>query len=250
MNKGGFKMQTVLELKAVTKKFNGQTILNPIDLTIQQNDFIAVIGKSGSGKSTLLRMIAGLSAPSSGSIWQNQQRVTTTNAMTRIMFQNPRLLPWKTVAQNLSIGQAKITSEQLATTLAQVDLTANQHQYPLTLSGGQQQRVALARILLHHPELLLLDEPFGALDAFTRQSMQQLIENLWKAQQLTALLVTHDIEEAVALASKIVIVGQQQLLQEIPINLPRPRDRHSPAFKAIVQQIISQLETSQVQPAG
>ncbi len=173
-----------------------------MQLDISKGEFVSIVGKSGCGKSTLLRLVAGLDEPTQGTIQIKHSPVSGIAKDVRIMFQNGRLLPWKTVLQNVRLGLKEGGTNKALKALEQVQLIERKNEWPSVLSGGQQQRVSLARALVHSPLLLLLDEPLGALDALTRLEMQQLIENLWKEKQFTAILVTHDIEEAVTLSKK------------------------------------------------
>ena len=198
-------VKPILELSNIRKEFDGIEVLKKIDLKINKGDFIAVVGKSGCGKSTLLRMIAGLEPASSGKLIVNGNELKGRNQLAKIMFQDGRLLPWKKVIDNVTLGlKSDEQKKQIPKILEQVGLADRVKSWPSELSGGQKQRVALARALIHEPELLLLDEPLGALDALTRLEMHGLIENLWREKQLTAVLVTHDVEEAVALADRVI----------------------------------------------
>ncbi|WP_126429162.1 ATP-binding cassette domain-containing protein [Brevibacillus marinus] len=230
-----------VELKKLTKRFGEQTVLQEMDLYVKPGDFVAIVGKSGCGKSTLLRLLAGLEQPSSGEVCVDGQPLKGLNSEARIMFQDARLLPWKTVIDNVGIGlkgEWKTKAEKL---LAQVGLADRANEWPAVLSGGQRQRVALARALVTEPHLLLLDEPLGALDALTRIEMQRLIEQIWSQQKFTALLVTHDVEEAVALADRVVLIEQGNIVLDIPIDLPRPRMRSSSKFASLVGKILARV---------
>lgn len=200
----------LVEVKQVSKTYGKNTILDTVDLNIQKGSFIALVGMSGGGKSTLMRMIAGLEEATSGVIVFNGHKVRGLNKEARIMFQDDRLLPWMTVMENLTF--ANKSPEKLAKAkelLELTDLTEHYDKYPTALSGGQRQRVALARALMSEPKLLLLDEPLGALDALTRQKMQNLILDICQKQAITTVLVTHDIAEAVRMADKIYVIKDQ-----------------------------------------
>ncbi|MFS0638842.1 ATP-binding cassette domain-containing protein [Mesobacillus foraminis] len=227
-----------MELSGVHKSFGHQQVLSNINLKVNKGEFVAIVGKSGCGKSTLLRLIAGLEIPTSGSLLQNGTPLKDSS-IAKMMFQDGRLLPWKTVEQNVGLGLKKGSRNKIQTILDQVGLLDRSKDWPSVLSGGQRQRVALARALVHQPELLLLDEPLGALDALTRIEMHQLIENLWKEKRFTAILVTHDVEEAVALANRVIVIqsGEISLLQSI--NLPYPRQRDNPLFMKYVIRILN-----------
>jgi sulfonate transport system ATP-binding protein len=222
-------------------KFYGEVkVLEDLDLHIQAGEFIAVVGRSGCGKSTLLRLIAQLEKASYGEIkFQSARhfREGITNADIRVMFQDPRLLPWKSVLQNVQLGLPKDQHQLAATLLEKVGLKEKATQWPAQLSGGQRQRAALARALSHSPRILLLDEPLGALDALTRLEMQNLIERLWKEQGFTAILVTHDVSEAVQLADRIILLDQGHIAHSFQVNLPRPRKK-SIAFAQLEQQVL------------
>jgi len=222
-------------------KFYGEVkVLEDLDLHIQAGEFVAVVGRSGCGKSTLLRLIAQLEKASYGEIkFQSARhfREGITNADIRVMFQDPRLLPWKSVLQNVQLGLPKEQHQLAASLLEKVGLKEKATQWPAQLSGGQRQRAALARALSHSPRILLLDEPLGALDALTRLEMQNLIERLWKEQGFTAILVTHDVSEAVQLADRIILLDQGHIAHNFQVNLPRPRKK-SIAFAQLEQQVL------------
>ncbi|KKK38159.1 aliphatic sulfonates transport ATP-binding subunit [Mesobacillus campisalis] len=240
--------ETVLELSGIQKSFGSLHVLKNMDLKVNKGDFIAIVGKSGCGKSTLLRMIAGLESPTAGGLYMNGKPVKG-NSLAKIMFQDGRLLPWKTVEQNVGLGLKKGSHDKIASLLKRVGLMERAKDWPGVLSGGQRQRVALARALVHEPELLLLDEPLGALDALTRIEMHQLIEELWKEKQFTAILVTHDVEEAVALANRVIVIEEGRIALHQSINLPYPRQREHPIFIKSVSRILHQiLGTEKVSP--
>ncbi|MED3623545.1 ABC transporter ATP-binding protein [Bacillus thermocopriae] len=234
--------QPIVKLLNIRKDFGEKEVLRKIDLQIHQGDFIAIVGKSGCGKSTLLRILAGLEAPTSGRLLVNGEEWRGRNRLAKIMFQDGRLLPWKNVYDNVAIGlKEESQKQQIEQILQQVGLGDRLHSWPSELSGGQKQRVALARALIHEPKLLLLDEPLGALDALTRIEMHELIEKLWKEKQLTAILVTHDVEEAVALANRVVIIEEGRIALEVPVRLPYPRHRDHPLFMKLVNQILNKI---------
>ncbi len=188
------------------KRYGTRTVLKKADLVIEPGEFVAIVGRSGCGKSTLLRLVAGLESVSGGTIRIDGEGVSGLSGSTRIMFQDSRLLPWKRVADNVALGLPPAQRGAAADVLARVGLGDRLAEWPARLSGGQRQRVALARALVHNPRLLLLDEPLGALDALTRIEMHRLIEGLWRSSGFTALLVTHDVQEAVALADRVVLI--------------------------------------------
>ena len=206
-------MTDLITIDNVTKKYGDKTALANANLAIEKGDFVALVGMSGSGKTTLLRMVAGLEQPSQGTISQNGVLIRSLNEKARVMFQDDRLLPWMTVRENLSFGNKsdKMTKEA-DELLKLVGLSDFADYYPAHLSGGQKQRVALARALMYHPELLLLDEPLGALDALTRRKMQDLILDICQSRDFTTMLVTHDIDEAARMANKIVVVKHSTIV--------------------------------------
>jgi len=230
-----------IELKNIHKKYSETIVFQHLNLTINKGEFIAIVGKSGCGKSTLLRLIAGLERPDSGQIVQEGKYLTGINAGSRIMFQDGRLLPWKRVIQNVELGLKGDHHQEAVETLRKVGLEERIQDWPATLSGGQKQRVALARALIHKPDLLLLDEPLGALDALTRIEMQSLIEQVWLEQKFTALLVTHDVEEAVALADRVILLENGQIAMDVNVSLSRPRERNEHAYHSIVAAILDRI---------
>ena len=230
-----------IQLKSLKKSYNDTNVLNQLFLDIHKGEFVAIVGKSGCGKSTLLRLLSGLEKPSDGQILIEHEPLTTINRQACMMFQDGRLLPWKRVLENVALGLKGSQREESMTVLKQVGLEQRIHEWPAKLSGGQKQRVALARALIHKPNLLLLDEPLGALDAFTRLEMQSLIENIWQKHGFTALLVTHDVEEAVALADRVILLQDGMIAQDVAIPLPRPRQRDHATFTSTVNQILKQI---------
>lgn len=209
------------------KRFGDQAVLKGIDLEIPQGQFVAIVGRSGCGKSTLLRLIAGLDEPTEGTLEADGETIDGIWTDARMLFQDARLLPWKTALDNVRLGVRTGSREEALASLTQVGLADRAGEWPSVLSGGQRQRVALARALAGSPRLLLLDEPLGALDALTRIDMQRLIEDLWAEQRFTAVLVTHDVSEAVALADRVVLIEQGRIALDVPITLARPRERDS-----------------------
>jgi sulfonate transport system ATP-binding protein len=214
-----------LNIQQVGKAFGNTRVLQEIRLEIHPGEFVAIVGRSGCGKSTLLRLIAGLDHPTEGDIFLDQQPVKGIHSEVRIMFQDARLLPWKKVIENVEIGLKSGPRNKAEEALQLVGLSDRANEWPSVLSGGQRQRVALARALVGEPRLLLLDEPLGALDALTRIEMQQLIERLWMEQQFSAILVTHDVSEAVALADRVVLLEAGKVAMDMKISLSRPRIR-------------------------
>ncbi|SDD92942.1 sulfonate transport system ATP-binding protein [Massilia sp. PDC64] len=233
-----------LDVRSLTKRYVGRTVLDAVNLKIQPGEFVAIVGRSGCGKSTLLRAIAGLELPDAGQV---KIGGGGQNPEVRMMFQDARLLPWKTVLQNVALG-LKDGAERARAALQSVGLLDRADDWPAALSGGQRQRVALARALVHEPQLLLLDEPLGALDALTRIEMQQLIESLWTARGFTAVLVTHDVQEAVVLADRILLIEQGRLALDLDVGLARPRARGSVEFGALEQKVLDRV--LQIHPAS
>jgi sulfonate transport system ATP-binding protein len=228
-------------IKSVSIAFGGRTVLENFDVEIAPGEFVAIVGRSGCGKSTLLRSVVGLERPQSGTIALGQVAASKGKPDVRVMFQDSRLLPWRRILPNVMLGLEPALVPQARRVLAQVGLAERANDWPATLSGGQRQRVALARALVHDPNLLLLDEPLGSLDALTRIEMQQLIEDLWRSRGFTAMLVTHDVAEAVSLADRVILIeGGRVALDEI-VNIPRPRTRGSARFAALEERILGRV---------
>ena len=229
----------VASLVGVDKWYGDHQVLDGVDLHVDRGEIVALVGRSGSGKSTILRVLSGLSDDHSG-----ETRVAGRPA---VAFQEPRLFPWRTVRQNVSYGlnPSGVTgraAEQAAdATLAEVGLDDKRDAWPATLSGGQAQRAALARALVGEPELLLLDEPFGALDALTRLTMQSLLLDLWRRHGFGVLLVTHDVDEAVALADRVLVLDAGTVTDHVDVDLPRPRDRGTPGFASLRGHLLAAL---------
>ncbi|MDI3380471.1 ATP-binding cassette domain-containing protein [Xenophilus aerolatus] len=234
---GGVK----LEARHLVKRYGEREVLRDTQLSIAPGEFIAIVGRSGCGKSTLLRLIAGLEAASGGQLATDGKPVDGLHDDTRIMFQEARLLPWKRVLDNVTLGLPAEARGRGRKVLAQVGLADREDEWPARLSGGQRQRVALARALVHHPRLLLLDEPLGALDALTRIEMHRLIEGLWQQHRFTALLVTHDVQEAVALADRVILIEDGRIALDERIALARPRSQGDAAFAAIEKRILDRV---------
>ncbi|AOJ74373.1 ATP-binding cassette domain-containing protein [Burkholderia ubonensis] len=228
-----------VRLSGVGKRFGARTVLDDVDLGIARGSFVAIVGRSGCGKSTLLRLVAGLEQPSTGVLTARGEGGGALD--TRIMYQEARLLPWKTVLQNVMLGLGRGARDDARAVLDEVGLLERANDWPAQLSGGQRQRVALARALVHRPQLLLLDEPLGALDALTRIEMHALIERLWREHRFTALLVTHDVQEAVALGDRILLIEQGRVALDQPVPLDRPRERASAAFAALEDRVLRRV---------
>jgi sulfonate transport system ATP-binding protein len=233
-----------IQLDGLGKSFGDRKVLESLDLTIPAGQFVALVGRSGCGKSTLLRLVAGLETPSLGDIRLDGAPLAKSKDLMRIMFQDPRLLPWKSVLENVSLGlegsRATIRETALSA-LDQVGLADRAGEWPSHLSGGQRQRVALARALAHRPRLLLLDEPLGALDALTRIEMHALIERLWREEGFTVLLVTHDVSEAVTLADRVLLIENGAAVLDEPVPFPRPRERTRPGFATLEERILRRV---------
>jgi sulfonate transport system ATP-binding protein len=241
--------KTGVRVKAHTlnKRYGTREVLRNLHLDIAPGEFIAIVGRSGCGKSTLLRLVAGLEGTSSGALQLDGQAIDGLNHDTRIMFQEARLLPWRRVLDNVLLGLSDEARERGEEVLAQVGLAERAREWPARLSGGQRQRVSLARALVHRPRLLLLDEPLGALDALTRIEMHRLVESLWQRHGFTALLVTHDVQEAVALADRVVLIEDGRIALDQRIDLPRPRSQGDAAFAAIEKRILDRVLQKRLQ---
>jgi NitT/TauT family transport system ATP-binding protein len=226
--------------------------LEPTNLTIPDNDFVTIVGPSGCGKSTLLRLIAGLDQPTTGRILLNGIPVSEPGPDRGMVFQSYTLFPWLTVADNIAFGlREKGTPAHWRTAivrewLVRIDLVSFEHHYPKQLSGGMQQRTAIARALANDPAILLLDEPFGALDNQTRALMQELLLDIWERERKTVLFVTHDIEEAIFLASRVVVMTARpgRIKADVRIDLPHPRRytiKTSPEFSALKARLTEEI---------
>lgn len=228
-------------LNNVQRSFGSVQVLKGIDLDIRAGEFVALVGRSGCGKSTLLRLLAGLDEPDEGSIFLGQSPLTAKGNKVRLMFQDDRLLPWKTVVDNVGLGLKGDWRKQAIQALEEVGLADKAGVWPAQLSGGQRQRVALARALIHRPRLLLLDEPLGALDALTRLEMQQLIERLWLQHRFTVVLVTHDVPEAVQLADRVIVLEDGKIGMTQAVSLTRPRDATSLETVALASKVLGRV---------
>jgi sulfonate transport system ATP-binding protein len=232
-----------LTIRDLRKSFGDNEVLRGIDLHIPAGQFVAIVGRSGCGKSTLLRLIAGLDTATAGSIdFGEEARAEDI----RVMFQEPRLLPWARVLSNVEVGLGRERASPDAqaraeSALVEVGLGDKRSQWPAVLSGGQRQRVALARALVSRPRVLAFDEPLGALDALTRISMQRLLERVWHDQGFTAILVTHDVAEAVALADRVLVIEDGRIAEDFSVDIPRPRRRGSAELAALEGAILKNL---------
>jgi NitT/TauT family transport system ATP-binding protein len=224
-------------------------VLDAIDLSVESGEFVAILGPSGCGKSTLLRLIAGLDRPRAGCICMGAQRIEAPHPSRILVFQEPTLYPWRTVRQNVAIGlQARGLQRKqngrIDAALRQVGLTGFDGAYPHQLSGGMAQRAALARALVNDPSVLLMDEPLANLDSLTRIAMQAELVGLWQRAGFTAFVVTHDVEEALCLAGRVLVMSNRpaRVLADIEVDMPYPRHRASPRFAELRQRVIEALE--------
>lgn len=228
----------VAKLTAISKRYGANTVLDNVDFTVHKGECVALVGPSGTGKTTLLRLLAGLETATGG-------RAEVTQS-TSVVFQEPRLIQALRVWKNVLLDDAGLPDAQsrARTALQDVGLEDKQDSWPVSLSGGQAQRVAVARALYRSPELMLLDEPFSALDAFTRRSMQSLVLKLWAKYAFGLVVVTHDLDEALLLADRIVILARGRICHQILVDLPRERDVTSPQFNALKRDLLQQFSLS------
>ena len=253
-----------LEVKNLTQTFNQKNtalrVLDGLNFSVDDGQFVALLGPSGCGKSTLFNIVSGLLVPDTGEIYLNDERIYGNTGDFAYMQQKDLLLPWRTVLRNVLIGP-EIHDEPLNTAkmeaqqrLAQLGLSGFENSYPMQLSGGMRQRVALVRTLLFRKEILLLDEPFGALDAMTRTVMQSILLDIWSENRQTVLLITHDVEEALLLADKIYVLTARPatLKAEVPVPLPRPRNITDASLIRLKKELLTllQVEMSKVFDAG
>ena len=223
----------------VTRAFGDREVLAGLDLSVRPGEFVALLGRSGTGKSTLLRILSGLDADYAGEVLVPQRRA--------VVFQEPRLIPWQRVLPNVALGLPTgpggrpALARQCLGALAEVGLSDHARAWPVTLSGGEAQRAALARALVREPQLMLLDEPFGALDALTRARMHGLLQDLCARHRPAVLLITHDVDEAVALADRVVVLAGGRITLDVPVALPRPRDRARRGFAELRSQLLREL---------
>ncbi len=227
-------MSNVVDIRNLHRSFGGPAVLDGINLTMAPGEFVALLGRSGSGKSTLLRVLSGLDTAPAEKLELPARR--------SVVFQEPRLLPWKRVIDNVALGvRHPDASSHASRALADVGLSHRLDAWPLTLSGGEAQRAALARALVREPDLLLLDEPFAALDALTRLRMHDLVFDLWRKHHPAVLLVTHDVWEAVALADRIMVLDQGRFVREVRVDIDHPRRRDDPRTSRIEAELLKEL---------
>lgn len=230
-----------LEAVELGRSFGSMAVLVGLNLRASPGEFVAVIGRSGSGKSTLLRTMAGLDRADRGEVRLDGRPIDGPNPNVRILFQDGRLLPWLRVGANVELGLAKVDRAKATQLLVRVGLADRADDWPAILSGGQRQRVALARALVAEPRMLLLDEPLGSLDALTRIEMQRLVEAVWLERRFTAVLVTHDVAEAVALADRVVLLESGRVAAEWSVPHPRPRTASDANLAGLVEKILSRV---------
>ncbi|MEU6353368.1 ABC transporter ATP-binding protein [Streptomyces sp. NPDC047072] len=223
-----------VRVEGLTRSFDGRAVLHDLELTVRPGEFVALLGRSGCGKSTLLRILAGLDRDIEGTVLVPRRKA--------VAFQAPRLMPWKKVWRNVLLGLPGKPERAVADrALEEVGLSHRSDAWPKTLSGGEAQRASLARALVREPDLLLLDEPFGALDALTRIKAQRLVGELWQRRGCAVLLVTHDVEEAVLLADRVLVMDEGVIAHERTIDLDRPRDLTDPRFARLRGELLELL---------
>jgi ABC-type nitrate/sulfonate/bicarbonate transport system ATPase subunit len=247
-----------IDIEKLTKRYgdeaHGVLALDRINATIEPNEFVALVGTSGCGKSTLLSIVAGLVEPTSGLVLADGEEIFEAGRDRGVVFQNYTLFPWLTAQENIEFalretGMARSGRRAAAeNALAEVGLSEFAKVYPSELSGGMRQRVAIARSLSYRPSMLLMDEPFGALDALTRRLMQELLTRVWESNRITVLFVTHDVSEAVYLADRILVMKNRpgQIKAEIPVTLPRPRQADTtstPEFAVLQQEVLDAIRS-------
>lgn len=227
----------VIDASGIGRRFEDRMVLDHLGIEVGRGEFVCVIGRSGTGKSTLLRILAGLDRQFTGTVTITKRR--------GLMFQDPCLLPWQRVLTNVTLGlPGRSAPDRALTVLGEVGLKGRAKSWPQDLSGGERQRVALARALVRSPEVLLLDEPFGALDAFTRAQMQELLLQISQEHASATLLVTHDIEEALSLADRVLVLSRGRFTLNLGISLPRPRDRTTSSFAAMRAALLTSLDAN------
>jgi NitT/TauT family transport system ATP-binding protein len=242
-----------LSIQGISRVFPGTKALEETSLGVEDNDFICILGPSGCGKSTLLRLVAGLDTPTTGQVLLEGQRVQRPGPDRGMVFQSYTLFPWLTVRENVLFG-TRSTPEKADRLIGQVGLQGFEQHYPKTLSGGMQQRTALARALANEPKILLLDEPFGALDNQTRALMQELLLGIWEADRKTVLFVTHDIDEAIFMANRVAVMSARpgRIKSELRVDLPHPRHytmKTSPEFSRYKERLTEEIRIEAMKAA-
>jgi sulfonate transport system ATP-binding protein len=230
-----------LTLDGLHLSFGERHVLRGLNLEISAGKFLAIVGRSGVGKSSLMRLIVGLDQPTAGQVSIDGAAVRDLQKSVKLLFQDARLLPWQTVLSNVGIARGAGWREAAMQALRDVGLADRHNEWPAVLSGGQRQRVALARVLVGEPNVLLLDEPFGALDALTRTDMHVLLEKLWLRDRFTTVLITHDVAEAVALADRVVVMREGRVAFDIDVTADRPRQRTNPKLVALQERILQEV---------
>jgi ABC-type nitrate/sulfonate/bicarbonate transport system ATPase subunit len=250
----------VIDIRDVSKQYTVKNevlpVLDRLTLSINPGEFLSIVGASGCGKSTLLRLLVGLDREYQGEIQIGGRRVTGTSLDRGIVFQEHRLFPWLTIEQNVGLGLENSTWSQdkkkqaIKEHIELVGLTGFETAYPHQLSGGMAQRAAIARGLVNQPSILLLDEPFGALDALTRSRLQGELQTIWQREKITMILVTHDVDEAVYLGDRVVVMQPRpgRIRKILSVDVPHPRDRRDPALKALTEEVRGEI--LQVSPAN
>lgn len=232
-----------LVIDQVTKSYDGNTVLKGLNLKVNPHEFICILGKSGCGKSTLLNLLAGFTKPDDGFITVNNEIVTNPSKSRGVVFQEHALFPWYTVLENISFGPIVQGMKKMEATekamkyLELIHLDAYANHYPSQLSGGMKQRVGIARALAGEPEIMLMDEPFGALDVFTREHMRNELINIWNKLKTTIIFITHDIAEAVYLADRIIVMKKGLVKEDIKVSFERPRLYHDDSFRKLMMEI-------------
>ncbi|CCQ97807.1 putative ATP-binding protein BAB2_1147 [[Clostridium] ultunense Esp] len=248
-------MKTELEFQGVYKSFSDLQVLENVSFSVGKGEFVVIVGPSGCGKSTLLRMVAGLERPSRGEVLSRGEPIKSPSPERMMIFQEPALFPWLTVERNVAFGlelagvSKEERQEKVNQMLERVGLGDFRHFYPSQLSGGMKQRASIARAFVMDPEILLMDEPYGALDALTRMAMQNELLSLWEGSGKTVLFITHDVDEAIALGDRVLVMRARpgKVIEELVIDLPRPRNRSGEGFSTLRQEI---LELLGVHPKG
>jgi len=243
-------IQVLVSEKSFQQGGGRKVVLNDIQLEIGQGEFLTVIGPSGCGKSTLLKIIAGIDTEYSGSVFVGERAVKKPGISQGFIFQEHRLFPWLTVEQNIAANlnlKDPTVKAKVQELIDIVRLKGREKAYPSELSGGMSQRVAIARALLREPEVLLLDEPFGALDAFTRKHLQDVLVDIWQKKKITMILVTHDIDESIYLGNKIAILRANpgEVQKVISVDLPFPRNRTDASFQYLRQNVLGEFEKTE-----